>query len=81
MLRPRAAQARAEIETLEAQLAAAKAKLRAAGKGEAPAPVKAAPSTQDTARYGCPDCDKMFDSPQGRGAHRNKAHGFRRHAS
>lgn len=27
--------------------------------------------------YDCPDCDSSFETPQGRGAHRSRAHGYR----
>lgn len=26
--------------------------------------------------YECPDCDRRFETPQGAGAHRNRAHGY-----
>jgi uncharacterized C2H2 Zn-finger protein len=29
-------------------------------------------------KFKCPDCDKLFDSPQGVGPHRRKAHGYSR---
>ncbi len=28
-------------------------------------------------KYPCPDCDRVFDKPQGLGAHRSRAHGYR----
>ncbi len=28
-------------------------------------------------RYPCPDCDRVFDKPQGLGAHRSRTHGYR----
>lgn len=29
-------------------------------------------------KYDCPDCDRVFDTPQGLGAHRARIHGYRR---
>ena len=28
-------------------------------------------------KYPCPDCDRVFDKPQGLGAHRSRTHGYR----
>ncbi len=66
----RAAEARAEISRLEAQLAAAKAKLR--GK---PAPRAAAP-VASVDLHACPvgGCDRTFESTQAVAMHRRRAH-------
>ena len=35
------------------------------------------PQSVKTKQYPCPDCDRVFDKPQGLGAHRSRAHGYR----
>lgn len=67
------ASARAEIAQLEAKLAEAKALLRGTPKAK--------PANQGFevhVPYTCPDCPKVLTTPQGLGAHRAKAHGYRR---
>ena len=66
------AEARREVERLERELAAAKAKLT--GK---PASTAAAPRSSS---FACPDCGQTFTTPQGRGSHRGRVHGYRRSA-
>jgi hypothetical protein len=66
------AAARAEIAELEAKLAEAKALLRGTPKA------KPTPTAKQTGEYPCPDCPKVLTTPQGLGAHRAKAHGYRR---
>lgn len=69
------AAARAEVERLEAQLAAAKAKLRGKPAGAnattAPTAAEAKKSTAPRGEYPCRNdgCDKVIDTPQGRGLH------------
>lgn len=60
--------ARAEVARLEQQLADAKAKLR---------PGRTT-TTHATGDYPCAECGETFATPQGRGAHRAKRHGYRR---
>lgn len=61
---------RAEVERLTAALAAAKAKLGGA---------RTPPSRVSTrGSHSCPDCERTFDTAQGRGSHRARAHGFRK---
>lgn len=70
------AEARKEIAELERKLAEAKAKLR--GKHPAAAPTSTPASPQPKGEYVCPECGDVKDTPQGRGAHRAKKHGYRR---
>lgn len=70
-----AAEAREQIAELEERLAKARATLR----GLKPAATRAqtAPSSA-TGTFACPDCPDVFNTPQGRGMHRVRAHGYRR---
>jgi len=38
-------------------------------------------SSDDDGEYQCPECEKMFSTPQGMGAHRFRAHGVRSQAT
>lgn len=45
---------------------------------EAAVPTTTAPhETTNGQVYACPDCDTVFNTPQGRGAHRARSHGYR----
>lgn len=59
---------RDEVHRLEAELAAAKAKLRR----------QAPPSPANSTPLNCPDCGGTFAKPQGLGSHRARAHGYRK---
>lgn len=41
----------------------------------------AAAKAREGGPYPCPDCDREFATPQGRGAHRSRAHGYRTDSS
>lgn len=62
--------ARAEVRRLEAQLAEARSKAGGVGRR--------APRRSVSGIYECSDCPESFTTPQGRGAHRSRAHGYRR---
>jgi hypothetical protein len=68
--------AREEIAALEAKLAKAKQKIARPTR-----PRRTAPERPDNGVYACPNCGDTFTTPQGRGSHRARAHGFRRAAS
>jgi hypothetical protein len=70
------AAAREEIAALEAKLVKARQKIARPRK-----PRRTAPEQPTNGTHVCPDCLQSFTTPQGRGAHRAHAHGFRRAAS
>lgn len=65
----RKAQLYAEKQRLEAQLRRVKAQI-SGGR-------TTAGTTLPQGEHPCPDCDKILTTPQGLGAHRSRAHGYR----